>query len=117
MNRTALKRTGVGNTHRDGLQLVIVAELDVERIAVLESEADPPLIVDRDRVLPRAVAFERVQAIARRDAQVGHCNRDMHRLELAQGPARHIRRDALRRAGPKERLRLAIREGLNHSAM
>jgi hypothetical protein len=34
---------------------VIVAELDIERIAVLEAKADPPLIIDRDGVLARTI--------------------------------------------------------------
>jgi hypothetical protein len=96
---------------------VIVAELDVERIADFEAEANPPLIVDRDRVLSRAVSFERVQSIARRDAQVDHGRSDVNSLKLPQGPARHIRRYALRLAGPKQCFRLAIREGLDHSGV
>jgi hypothetical protein len=42
---------------------VIVAELNVIRVAVVEPKADAPLIIDRDRMLPRTVAFEGVEPV------------------------------------------------------
>jgi len=50
---------------------VIVAELDVVRVAVVEPKADARLIIDRDRMLPGTVALEGVETIAGRNAQVG----------------------------------------------
>jgi hypothetical protein len=96
---------------------VIVTELNIERIPIRKAEADPPLVIDRDGVLPGAVAFERMQPIAGRDLQVGQRRGDMNGFKLTEGSARHIRRDALRLAGPKELLRLTIREGLDHAEM
>jgi hypothetical protein len=42
--------------------LVVIAELDVIRVAVHEAEADPPSVVHRDRVLADPVTRQRVQA-------------------------------------------------------
>jgi len=39
---------------------VIVTHLHVVRIAIDESKADPPLVIDRYRMLPIAVAIERM---------------------------------------------------------
>jgi hypothetical protein len=55
-----------------------------------------------------------MQPIARRDLQVGQRHGDVDCFKLADGAARHIGRDAPRLAGPKELLRLAICEGLDH---
>ncbi len=43
---------------------MVVAELDVVRIAVEKAEADAPLIIDRNSVLPDAVSLERMESIA-----------------------------------------------------
>jgi len=37
---------------------MVVTELDLVRIAVSEPEADAPLIVDGDGMLPGAIAFQ-----------------------------------------------------------
>ena len=49
---------------------VVVGDLDVVGIAVAEAEADAPLVVDRDRVLVFAIAFQRMQAVARRHTEI-----------------------------------------------
>jgi hypothetical protein len=56
------------------------------------AEADPPLIVDPDALLPLTVATQSLQSIAGRNAQVIEANGD---LELAQLAACHDR-DALK---------------------
>ena len=43
---------------------MVVADLDVKGVAILEPKADPPLIVDRYRVLTFAVTLQSVQAVA-----------------------------------------------------
>ena len=96
---------------------MMVTELDIVRIAVLESEADTPLIVDGDRVLACPLGLEHVQPIAWRYAEVGELGRHMHGLELPQGPARHMRRDTPRSPGTEQILGLPIRERFDHAAM
>ena len=66
-------------------RLVVVANLDVIRIAVDEPEADAPLSVHRDGVLPQSVILERIQAIARRHLQVIHADLQVDVFQLANG--------------------------------
>lgn len=96
------------------LQLVVVAELDVVRVTVFETEAKTPLIVHRDGVLPRAIASQRVQAIAGWHLEIGDSVRDMHGLELPQGAASDIRRHLPCFAGAEELFGLPVGEGLDH---
>lgn len=49
---------------------MVVDDLDVPCSAFTPDEADPPLIVDADTRLSSAIAFERLQAIAGRNAQI-----------------------------------------------
>ncbi len=49
---------------------MIIYDLDLVHAAALESEADPPRPVDRDRPLALAGAFERMQADALQRADV-----------------------------------------------
>lgn len=99
------------------LQLVVVAELDLVGIAVLEPEADAPSVVDGDGVLPRAIALERVQAIAGRHLEVRHLRRDMHGFELAQGAAGDVGGHLPGLAGAEELLGLSLGERLDHTRM
>ena len=62
---------------------VVVTDLDVVGVPVDEPEADPPLVVDRDRVLASAVAFQCVEPIAGWNLQVVDLGREVHILELA----------------------------------
>ncbi len=96
------------------LRLVIVAELDVIRIAVLEAKADAPLIVDTDCMLARAIAFERVQPIPRRYTEIREHRGRVDRLQSSKRPTRNIGRDPLRLAGAEERFCRWISKRLNH---
>ena len=71
---------------------MIVAELDVVRVAFVEPKADAPLIIDRDRMLPGTITLEGVEPVAGRNAQVGQLRRDMHRLKLPKRAPRDIGR-------------------------
>jgi hypothetical protein len=52
------------------VRLVIIRDLDFVRPVNLPDETDAVLIVDPDAVLSDAVTLERLQPIARRDAQI-----------------------------------------------
>jgi hypothetical protein len=49
---------------------VIVNDLDVLSAIVSPNEANPPLSVDADAVLPLAIVFECFESVARRNFQV-----------------------------------------------
>ena len=49
---------------------MVIDDLDVVRIGILPSEADPPLIVDADAVPADAIAFQFLKAVPRRHAEV-----------------------------------------------
>ena len=49
---------------------MVIRDFNVEGVAVLEPEAQPPLPVDADTVLARPLAFEGFEIIRRRQAQI-----------------------------------------------
>ena len=55
--RWAALHACIRNTHPALRQLVVIADLNVVRIAVNESKTYPPLIIDRDRVLTLPIAL------------------------------------------------------------
>ena len=73
--------------------LVIVADLDIERIAIHKPEADAPLVVDGDGVLPFSIIRERVQPIARRNSEIVQACRQVacHVTRVNRGGARRQR--------------------------
>jgi hypothetical protein len=48
---------------------VIIANLDVERVTVSPDEADPPLFVDPDAVLPGSITPQGFEPVSRRHPQ------------------------------------------------
>lgn len=67
--------------------LVVVDDLDLGWALRCPDKTHAELIVDPDRVLPLAVACQRLKAVARRRRQVAEIGR---RVEIAQFPARHL---------------------------
>jgi len=65
---------------------VIVNDLDLLWPSIGPHEADPPLVVDSDAVLPGSIAFQRLKPITGRDSQVVKNGRGSH---LAKLPQRH----------------------------
>src|SRR5205823_2901485 len=53
-----------------GIPSMVVGDLDIVGLAVRPSEAEAPLVVDADAVLPFTVASQLLQPVARRHAQV-----------------------------------------------
>jgi hypothetical protein len=93
---------------------VIVADLDLEGVTVDEAKAHPPLVVDRDGMLPVAIIPQDVQPIARRDLQVVERRGQIHVLKLAHGAREHVGGKALRGPGKEQVSRAPIRERLDH---
>jgi hypothetical protein len=96
---------------------MVVAELDVIPVAVGKPKADPPLIVDRDGMLPRSITFEGVQPIPWRHAQIRELRGNVDGFKLPQRSPSDIRRHLLRLPRAEELLGLAIGEGLDHAKM
>ena len=94
---------------------VVVDDLDVEGICGAPDEADAPLIVDADGVLPRTIALQRLEPVSGWNAQVG---KGVGRIEDDEFP----KRDALKAGGQttraatlKERFRVGVAEGADHA--
>ncbi len=71
---------------------------------------DPPLIIDADAVLPLAVALERFEAIARRNAEVVRCRRCVEHQEFAKGHALNPQVDPPDRLPIEQRFGVAVGE-------
>ena len=95
------------------LFLVVVSNLDVVGVAIDKSEADAPLVVDRD-LLPCPVTPKYVKTVTWWDLQVVEASRQVHVLQLSNGPPRDIRRKPLRLACGVQHLRAPIGETLDH---
>ena len=64
---------------------MIVGDLDVIRVALFPSKADPPSVVDPNAVLALAIPFERLQAVSRWRHQVLQRSCPMEIEQLASG--------------------------------
>ena len=86
---------------------MIIHDFDVMRLALYPAKADAPLVIDPDRVLPRAIATQSLQTIARRRAKVIQPSRIVEHQELAPNNAlkRHETPD---RAILKEAFRVSV---------
>jgi hypothetical protein len=49
---------------------LVIGNLDIERVAVIPSKADPVLVVDANTVLSCAISLQRLQSIRRGRSQV-----------------------------------------------
>ncbi len=96
---------------------MIVAELNIVRIAILESKAETPLIVDGDRMLANPVTFQQVQPIAWGHQQVWEAKCRVDCFQLPQCAPGHVGRDTLRLPGTEELFGRAVGEGLDHTRM
>lgn len=96
---------------------MVVAELDVMRVAVGEPEADPPLIIDRNGMLARTISLQRVQPVPWWYTQIRELRGDVHGFKLPKDSPSDVRRQSLGLSGAEEFLGLAIGEGLDHSIM
>ena len=93
---------------------MVVRDLNVEGVTVDESEADAPLVIDGDCVLPRSVSPELVESIPRRAPEVMQVSRQVDLLELPPRPTCDLGRESLRSAGHEQLLRLLICKRFDH---
>jgi len=66
---------------------VVVHDLDLESVAVFPDEAEAPLIINPNAVLPFAIAAQCFQPISWRSHQVAEFHRA---IQLPELPARHV---------------------------
>ena len=95
---------------------MIVHKFDLVRVAILETEAEAPLVVDSDAHLPGSVAFQCFQPIARRNVQKPEISRGVQLLKLHPRPAGEVRGDALDRDTLEERLGPSVGEAPDHDS-
>jgi hypothetical protein len=92
---------------------MVVSDFDIESISISKRKADPPLAVDADAELARAITSQRFESIGRQGGQVldsfgvGQDPQSLLRLT----PERLKRLDALTRS---EISRSAVAEGSDH---
>jgi hypothetical protein len=79
-------------------------------------EADAPLVVDPDAVLPRAAASEQLEAVPGRDSQVREQRRGIQLHELAERHALQLWWKSTASLAPEEPLGVAIAEAPDHGA-
>ena len=94
---------------------MIIHDLDGIRPRRRPAEADAPLVVDADAVLPFPIPFQCFQTIATRDAQVFETSGGIHLIELARSQGRYLLWNAPDELAVKNRLSVLILEGSDSS--
>jgi hypothetical protein len=93
---------------------VVVRDLDVVGVTTPPSEADPPLVIDPDAVLPLPITAQSFQPVARRDAQVVQAVRSVQHPELPQCHPLHIGSKPPDGVPFEQPLGVSIAEALDH---
>ena len=83
-------------------------------VLALPTEAEPVLVVDPNAVLSCPVAFEGLQAVARRQLQVAQLPRTVQLRELAERHPLELRRQAVIPAALPQSLGLPAGKARNH---
>jgi len=96
---------------------MVVTKLYVVRIAVFEPEADPPLVVHGDRILPGAVALQGMESIAGWYAKVREVGGRVDSLQLAKCSASDVPGYPPGTAGPEKLFGCSVGEGLDHRVL
>ena len=93
---------------------MVVADFDIVGIAIQKSKADPPLVVDGNRVLTDAVTSERMQSVTRGNSEVTQSRRRIDLFEFSKAPPHNVRREPACLTSYKQIMRALIRKGLDH---
>jgi hypothetical protein len=93
---------------------VVVGYLDVESVTVAPAEADPPLVIHADTVLPLTVPEQLLQAIARGNAKIPQRLGRIEDRKLALSHPLHIRSKLPGALPPEDLLGLPVTEAPNH---
>lgn len=99
------------------LSVMIVRDLDADRVPVAPREANPPLVVDRNAPLALAVSRQRVQPVPWRDSQIREADGRVDDEELALGGALDIRREPPGDVPVPNSFGFLVLEGSDHSVI
>src|SRR5438094_8261905 len=71
---------------------MVVHDFHVQRILALPAEANAPLVIDTDAVLPVPVALQRFKPISRRSAQISQAPGLVQQQQLSPSRPSNLRR-------------------------
>ena len=89
---------------------MVVNDLNPFWTSVAPREADTPLIIDSDTVLPRTITAQTLKPVPRRNPEVFQTTRSINLPQLAQRDARNARLKGRNRLPRKQPLSLTIPE-------
>ena len=94
---------------------MIVNNFHLSHTPAIPSKTNAVLVINANRVLPRAVSLHRLQSIARRHAQIIQRGRRVQQLQLVQRPLLDGLGQSARAFFIPDSLGFPAREFLNHS--
>ena len=89
---------------------MVVNDLNPFWTSVAPPEADTPLIIDSDTVLPRTITAQTLESVTRRNPEVFQTARSVNLTQLAQRDAHDARIEGRTRLPRKQPLSLTIPE-------
>jgi len=96
------------------LSSVVVSDLDMEGVPVPPNEADPPLVVESDAVLPLPVALQCFQAVAWRNTEGLKGDDGVEEQEFSASGTLDLWRQSLCPTTLEEVFGLGVSEGVDH---
>ena len=93
---------------------MIIDDLDIVGTMVRPDEANPPLIVDTNAVLPQSVAAQSLQSVARRDREVQKVVGLMNLSQFALRGALDVGPKAAGEPPLEQGFSVAVSEGADH---
>jgi len=93
---------------------VIVGYLDVVRIAILEAKADPPLVVDADRVLTLSISTQGMESVAGGNSEIIKLRCMVNIFQSPNRPPQEVGRQSPRFALGEQVARVLVSERLDH---
>ena len=96
---------------------MIIADFDIERIAVNEPKTDTPLVIDRNGVLAFAVVLECMQPIPRRHPEIVKPGRQIHVFQFPDSRSCNFGWKAFGLPIQEQVASAAIGERLDHGIM
>jgi hypothetical protein len=93
---------------------MVVDDLDVEGISGTPAEADPPLLIHADAVLPLTITFELLQPVSGRNAQITQDRRSVEHPEFPKRNTLDPRPEPPHGFAPKQALGVPVLEALDH---
>ena len=93
---------------------MIINKLDLVGVPIFPPRADSPLVIDTNTVLAGAIAFELLQAVAGRDAEILELLGGVNDTELPEHQPMELGGEAPDAFTPEEPLRVPIGEAGDH---